>query len=114
MILKTSVTKHGVQPAIWFALGISEMVYRSNGLALTVTSLTDSHEDRPASLHNKGLAVDLRTRNIPLGLLSTVHGSLVSILKPMGFDVVLESNHIHVEWDPKGQETWQRVEIQIA
>lgn len=110
MTFKESVTKQNVQPPIWYALGIAEMVYRYNGMRLVVTSLTDSHEDRPQSLHNKGLAADLRTRNIPADLLRSVHGSLVSVLNPLGFDVVLEGNHIHIEFDPKPGEHWQKLE----
>ncbi len=64
MILKESVTRQGVQPPIHYAMGVAEMVYREAGHICVVTSLTDSHADRPASLHNQGLAVDLRTRDL--------------------------------------------------
>lgn len=110
MILKTSVTKQGVQPPIWYAIGVAEMVYRYQGLTLVITSLTDSHADRPASLHNKGLAVDFRIRHIPPELLRTTHGSLSNVLSPLGFDVILEANHIHVEFDPKSGEHWHRLD----
>lgn len=111
MTFKQSVTKDNVQPPVWYALGIAEMVYRYNGMRLVVTSMTDSHEHRPGSLHNKGLAVDIRTRSIPHDLLRSVHGSLVSVLSGLGFDVVLEKDHIHIEFQPKGPaEDWQRLE----
>lgn len=112
MTLKEGVTKQGVQPPIFYALGVAEMVYRYNGLRLVVTSLTDSHAHKPKSLHNKGLAVDIRIRNIPHDLLRMVHGSLHSVLNGMGFDVVLEKDHIHIEFQPKGPaENWQQMEV---
>lgn len=113
MIIKSSVTSTSVQPPIYYALGIAEMVYRYNGLKLVVTSLTDG-QHMPDSLHYKGLAADIRTRDIPDVLLRSVHGSLSSVLSPMGFDVILEKDHIHLEFDPKEGKTWQRSDTQIA
>lgn len=111
MTFKESATRQGVQPQIWVALGIAETIYRYNGLKMVVTSLTDSHADKPASLHNRGLAADIRTRNVPHDLLRTVHGSLTSVLDPMGFDVVLEADHLHIEYDPRQTENWIALEV---
>lgn len=113
MIVKSSVTAANVQPPIYYALGIAEMVYRYNGLKLVVTSLTDGQHMKE-SLHYKGLAADIRTRDIPADLLRAVHGSLSSVLSPMGFDVILEKDHIHIEWDSKHGRQWQRSDTQIA
>ena len=111
MIFKETVTKQGVQPAVWYCCGIADVIYRTHGHHLVVTSMTDSHDDRPASLHLKGLAVDFRTRDLAPDTIKAIHGELVNILNPIGFDVVLESNHIHAEWDPKSPaENWQRME----
>jgi len=110
MTFKESVRKQGVQSPIWFALGVAEMVYRYNGFRLVVTSMMDSHENRPKSLHNKGLAVDIRTKTVPAEFLKKIHNNLHIVLNPMGFDVVLESDHIHIEFDPKPGESWQKVE----
>ena len=114
MTLKSSVKSEGVQGPIWYACGIAEMVYRTNGLEFIVTSLADSHETRPASLHNKGLAVDLRTRHVPHELLQTIRRSISRALRPMGFDVILETDHMHIEFDPKDGKNWQRLDTQIA
>ena len=110
MLLKETVTRQGVQPQIFYAIGVAECVYREAGFACIVTSLTDSHEDRPASLHNKGLAVDFRTRHLTPEAKFKIAGSLKAILDPQGYDVVMEANHIHVEFDPKGKEHWIHME----
>ena len=110
MTFKEGVTKANTQPPIYYAIGAAEVIYTSFGHRLVVTALTDGHEDRPLSLHNKGLAVDLRTRDIPADGLGPVFGSLTNLLNPLGFDVVLEKDHIHIEYDPKGGETWLRMD----
>lgn len=109
MIFKTGVESVNVQPPIWYAVGVAEMIYRYQDLPLIITSLTDSHADRPQSLHNQGLAVDLRIKHIPIGLVQPVFNSIQSILNPMGFDIVLETDHIHIEYDPKPGEFWQKM-----
>jgi len=58
----------------------------------------------PSSYHYKGLAVDIRLPskyidNVPsidLNLANNIRNALGS-----EYDVVLESSHIHVEYDPK-------------
>lgn len=111
MVLKESVTRQGVQPPIWFAIGVVEACLRNTRWPCVVTSLTDSHAHRPASLHNRGLAADIRTRHIPADYLPSFVDSVKSILDPLGFDVVLESDHLHMEYDPKGVETWFTLEL---
>lgn len=109
MNLKDGVTQQGVHPSIWYAIGLAEAVYKTNGLRLVITSLTDG-EHMKDSLHYSGRAVDLRTRNVPTDMLKSLYGSLVNILNPMGYDVILEADHLHIEFDPKPGENWQRYE----
>jgi len=104
MILKEGVTRQGVKEPIYYAIGIAHVLYIREGHQCVVTSLTDSHADRPDSLHNQGLAVDLRIRDLPANSKQTIASSLSLILEPMGYDVVLEADHLHIEWDPKGKE----------
>lgn len=66
------------------------------------TIITGAVEDRKLieSLHPRGFALDLRTRDIAYHeRLQIVH----RIRKAVGncYDVVLEANHTHVEYDPK-------------
>jgi hypothetical protein len=101
MVLKAGVTADNVQPQIWFACGVADEVYRIHGRLLVVTSLTDSHADRPTSLHNRGLAVDLRIRDLDNTVKRSIMLDLNRSLHPRGYDVVLEKDHIHIEYDPK-------------
>lgn len=111
MTFKAGVLQKGTQPPVWFALGVAECLYRLMGQSLVVTSLTDSHANKPLSLHNKGLAADIRIRTLKALEVATVTAQLKMILDRLGFDVALESDHIHVEYQPKGKENWQKTEV---
>ncbi len=95
--LKKGVRLHGIKPEIVLALVIADQVYMELGHELVITSVIDGKHSR-ASIHYTGGAVDLR---IP-----GEHGIAVRnrIARRVGgdFDVVLESDHIHIEWQPKG------------
>jgi len=105
-----------IAPEMHFALGFIQAAWARDHLSEpTVTSAKDSHENRPKSLHNgppdwqpweteNGLAVDIRTRDITFEQSTAVVSWLRANLDPLGFDTVLESNHIHCEFDPKGEE----------
>lgn len=99
MKLKPGVKVTGVSPEIAVALQVAEGVYRELGHELVVTSLLDGKHS-PRSLHYVGRAFDCRTREMP----PDVQNRLVARLREaLGaeFDVVLESDHAHVELDPK-------------
>ena len=80
---------------------VCEGVYEAYGYEMTVTSVTDGTHSR-ASLHYVGFAFDLRTRHIPLDELPLIQKDLQEALTDE-FDVVLESNHFHIEFQPKRQ-----------
>lgn len=66
-----------------------------------ITSTYDGNHS-PSSLHYAHLAVDLR---MPRGLPATKLRDLeAGLKKSLGsdFDVLLERDHFHVEYDPKG------------
>jgi len=92
----------GLKSEALIAWDIADQVYDANGIAeCTLTCGTDSHEDKPNSLHNSGLAIDLRISNIPGDhILKPIVKELTERLGD-DYDVVLEPNHIHVEFDPK-------------
>lgn len=97
----------GVQREIAYAMGVAEVVYlQETGKGLVVTSACDGHSDKPQSLHNMGLAADFRTRQLKPLEVQRVLKKLREWLEPLGFDVVLEKDHFHVEYDPKGGESW--------
>lgn len=99
---KGGVKPQGVQPQIWWALGVAEALRALSGASgeLTVTSLADSTHG-PGSLHPPGMAADLRTFDLSPSQIATWFSALKSFLSRFGFDVVKEVDHIHVEYQPK-------------
>ena len=101
MKLKHGVNPKGVCREIWFYLGAADQIYRHNySVELVITSLNDGVHS-PNSLHKQGKAADLRTRYFTYKKVHQLHTHLRTLLDPLGFDTVLERDHIHVEWDPK-------------
>ena len=66
---------------------------------LVITSVNDS-DHMVSSLHYKGLAFDCRTRDLTPMQISVIVRMLKEALTSE-FDIVLESDHIHIEYDPK-------------
>lgn len=64
-----------------------------------VTSLYDGTH-LPNSFHYKGRAADLRTRHLDAASVDRMWKLLAQTLGP-GWDVILESDHIHIEFDPR-------------
>jgi len=96
--LKDGVSLVGVQWQMFKAAIIAEAVYREYGTELVITSANDG-KHKEGSLHYKGLALDLRTWTLN-GREVMVHAKLQRALGDQ-YDVVLEKDHIHVEWDVK-------------
>lgn len=55
---------------------------------------------KSGSLHYKGLAIDVRTRDLTSAQITALVARLKAVLGSK-FDVVLEKDHIHIEYDPK-------------
>jgi hypothetical protein len=98
--LKPGVSIVGIKPEISMALPIIASVYQVFGVDTVVTAGTDG-KHRVGSLHYSGNALDIRTRNIATA--AEKHEMCAKIAEALGkdFDVVLESTHLHVEFDPK-------------
>ena len=104
-MIKLGVDLRGLQPQMAIAYTIACQVYAKvtgNPYACVITSGSDGKHG-PNSLHYKGKALDLRINTIPQELLPTVHKELKWALGPQ-FDLVLEPDHFHVEFDPKEPE----------
>jgi len=98
--LKPGVRLLGLQPQAVLGIMVARTVYAAFGIPeLVVTSVTDGKHGR-GSLHYKGLAFDLRTRNVDPDIIPSLVAALKDALGSE-FDVVFEGDHIHVEWDPK-------------
>lgn len=97
-----------MSPAMWWALGIADKVYRlSSGVELVVTALTDG-EHKTTSLHyprnspdGLGRAADLRVLGLDAVGRALISDRLRNELVKFGFDVLDEGDHFHIEFDPK-------------
>ncbi len=99
MKIKKSAFPGGIKPELLLGLSVANDVYSKFGYELVVTSLNDSKHSR-TSLHYVGQAADLRTRHMPLEVAKDIVEELKNSL-PDEYDIILESDHIHVEWQPK-------------
>lgn len=96
--IKDGVKAKDVKLQIIDALLIMQLVLQRFNYDLVVTSLSDSkHKD--TSLHYRGYAVDIRTRDMKVQDVPTVVRECRLALG-RDYDVVQEPDHIHVEYDP--------------
>ena len=98
--LKSSARVRGLTVEALFAIRGAEGVFEDRKLGLmTLTSVTDGKHSA-GSKHYSGHAFDIRTRDI-----SPEQWQLIAsdIRERIGseYDVVVEKDHIHVEFDPK-------------
>jgi len=106
-MIKTGVDLRGLQPQMAVAYSIAQGIYHEKaGVPCVITSASDGKHG-PQSLHYCGKALDLRTNHLRPDQVHTVFVALKAALG-VQFDVVLESDHIHCEYDPK--ETTKAVE----
>jgi len=97
LTIKPGVRVRGLSNEILLAIIIAKEVFAEFKEDLTITSLTDG-KHMSGSLHYTGDAVDLRLPkdlSIEVALLSELQAALET-----GYDVVWETNHIHIEYDP--------------
>lgn len=97
--LKPGVKVRGLRPEMALAMTFAAMVCQRHDTDFIVTSVCDGAHSR-GSLHYKGLAFDMRTRNMTVQKAREVKSELKDILGAE-YDVVLETDHIHCEYDPK-------------
>lgn len=99
MILKQGVKISNLQPQLIIAIIVSNGVYYAHGKELVITSVDDSKHGTN-TLHGKGFAFDLRTNYFLNGEAQRVANEIRAKLTN-DFDVVLERDHIHIEYEPK-------------
>ena len=98
-MIKSSVDLRGLQPQMCIAYLIASRCYEKHGYTCVITSASDSKHG-PNSLHYCGKALDIRTRHVLEVIKPALRDEIADALGPQ-FDVVLESDHIHLEFDPK-------------
>jgi len=124
--IKSGVSIRGIQPEMAIAFLLVSQHFHENGIPCVITSTTEGQHGK-ASLHYIGHAMDFRTRDLIQVLkdeykdenktLSRTHEEeslhvktemakfLTALKESLGgeFDIVLESTHLHVEFQPKGK-----------
>lgn len=98
MILKSGVKLTGMTPQIVLAMMIADDLYKRYGQELVVTSVTDSTHGAD-SKHYEGNGFDCRTSYFTLSSQKTIVEKLKERLDE-SYDIVLEKDHIHIEYDP--------------
>lgn len=101
MKIKHGVIFDGVVPEVWYAAGFAAAACQTlTGKECVVTSFRDGVHGK-VSLHYSGKALDIRTRHLSDVQARHLTTFLKQFLSPMGFDVVLEHDHIHIEFQPR-------------
>ena len=100
MKLKHSVKLGDLKPQTVLAMQVAAEVYREVGAEFVITSVNDS-KHMTNSLHYSGYAFDCRIWTLEEDMRQSVTNDISAALGE-DFDVVLESDHIHLEWDPQG------------
>ena len=95
--VKKGVRIKGIETEALLALLTAQTVYAEKGEEAVVTSVTDGMH-MAGSLHHSGHAFDLRTRHLDAETATTIHREIERRLPE--YDAVLESDHLHIEYDP--------------
>ncbi len=101
--LKPGVSLQGLQPQTVIAVMVAEWLFDGIKVPCVITSGHDSNLHKSTSLHYKGLAVDIRLPSFYNGTpeLDKIMSDNIRLNLGKEYDVVLEKDHIHVEYDPK-------------
>ncbi|MGW8178735.1 MAG: hypothetical protein ACWGQW_08235 [bacterium] len=101
MGLKGTNTKaevEGIRPEILIAWIVAGSVYQAFNVDCIMTEGTGNHV---TGLHPQGLAIDLRIRQFSSRAQAQMaYTKIKDLLGPL-YDCVLESDHMHIEYDPK-------------
>jgi len=100
MKIKQGVTLGGLTKEMMLAWLVADSVWDEQMEEGVVTSGLDG-KHKLLSKHYTGNALDLRTRYFAPEQIETCARRLREILG-RDYDVVVETTHIHVEYDPKG------------
>lgn len=102
--IKAGASIRGLRPEMNVALTVADQVYDSEDLPCRVTEGTGGKHNQ-ASLHYVGLAVDLGVKDYQGNIISMEHiAVIINKLRERlagEFDVVGETDHVHVEFQPK-------------
>ena len=98
--IKPGVRLTGLKPEAAIGVTIAGSVFSEHSEDMTITSCTEGKHSRK-SLHYVGQAFDLRIRDMSKEKIADILRDIKAALGPE-FDALLQTDHIHVEYDPKG------------
>lgn len=99
LFLKSGVWITGMRPEILLAVVAAERVYAQSGHDFTITACVDG-KHMAGSFHYAGAAIDVRTRDLAADEVQKIIAKMKECLGG-DFDVLLEVDHIHIEFQPK-------------
>lgn len=104
MITKSSnVRIKSITPELLFGLLVLDEIFTQStdpsNRPMVVTSVNDSTH-QAGSLHYEGRAADVRIHGLTEPVVDIIVAKAKAVLG-LDFDVVLEVDHIHLEYDPK-------------
>jgi uncharacterized protein YcbK (DUF882 family) len=90
----------GLGPQIWYVAGVYDMLhYQITQNEAVITSGTEGRH-MFHSRHYAGLAADFRTEDLKPNEIQQILEPMKNLLAPQGFQLILESDHLHIEYDP--------------
>jgi len=95
----SSLSFQSLSPQIILAIMVIEGVLIKNGVDLVITSANDARHAQ-TSLHYSGNGIDFRSREIT-NQGDVLHQIQSALGHSKDFDVILESDHYHLEYQPK-------------
>ncbi len=99
LAIKKGVDLRLLSPQMAIAAAVADSVYTELGVPCVITSGRDSKHGA-GSLHYLGHGLDFRIRDMTANQAINAAQMLRDRLGPQ-YDVVLENDHIHTEFDPK-------------
>lgn len=99
MLVKLGVDVSKLRPEIRRTLKKVERVFVESGYGEAVITDTDGTGHSPSSYHYANQAYDVRLPTMEVQRLNSLLQGLKSACG-LDYDVVLEGNHFHVEYDP--------------
>lgn len=99
IIKDKTVNLSGLMPQMSILIQVMDKLYEQAGADCVITSANDASHST-TSLHYAGAALDFRINNITKAQAQKIVGKANDALK-QDYDVILEGNHIHAEYQPK-------------
>lgn len=99
MLIKEGASVRGLKSCMVIVWLIVDSVYKKYGQNAVITSGSDGVHSKN-SKHYTGEGLDFRIHYFDKSTQKKVYKEIVSHLDETKYDIILESDHIHIEYDP--------------